>query len=111
MNSIPVLNGNTIILPFRFLTDAVDWAVQASLTQFAVREIPEGFSLSTPVTKALEAFIPGILHGARCRAADDKPKPPTGPKGGPDGTPPNGGTPGSTRQAEFVNTEVVGVAA
>lgn len=105
MSTIPVLNGNTIILPFKTLSDTVDFAVQASLTQFAVRQVPDGFSLSTPVTKALEQLIPGIIHGARCRAEDDKPKPPTGPGRGPDGTPPEGGTPGSTRQQEFTNTE------
>lgn len=107
MSTIPVLNGNTIILSFMSVSDAATFAVQASLTQFAVREIPGGFSLSTPVTKALEAFIPGVVHGARCRAEGDKPKPPTGPGRGPDGTPPEGGTPGSTRQRDFINTEAV----
>jgi hypothetical protein len=104
MSTIPVLNGNTIILPFKFVTDATAFAVEAGLTQFAVRRVPDGFSLSTPVTKELEELIPGIIHGARCRAEPDKPKP-TGPKGGPKGTPPQGGSPAAGQRAEFINTE------
>lgn len=105
MTSVPVMNGNTIIIPFPGLMAVWDFTIQAQLTQFAVREIPEGFSLSTPVTPALEAAIPGILHGARARAKPEKPKPPTGPSGNPDGTPPNGGTPGNTSVYEQTFTE------
>lgn len=107
MSTIPVLNGNTIILPFIDIVALFDFVVRYELTQFAVRRVPDGLSLATPVTKALEDHIPGVIHGARCRAEGNKPKPPTGPKGSPDGTPPSGGTPGSTRQKEFVNTEAV----
>jgi hypothetical protein len=106
MSSIAVMNGNTIIIPFKSLQAVWDFVVLTQLTQFAVRETPDGFSLSTPVTLDLEAVIPGVLHGARARAKpDDKPKPPTGPSGSPDGTPPGGGTPGSTSIWEQTYTE------
>src|SRR5437870_1716474 len=105
MTSVPVMNGNTIIIPFPTMHAAWDFTILAKLTQFAVREIPEGYSLSTPVTPALEAVIPGILHGARARAKPEKPKPPTGGGSKPDGTPPNGGTPGNTSIYEHTFTE------
>ncbi|QNO00472.1 hypothetical protein psageK4_113 [Pseudomonas phage psageK4] len=103
MASVPTLNGNTIMIPFPTINAAWDFCVSAGLTQFAVRELPDGFSLATPITASLEDKIPGILHGARARAKpQDKPKPPTG---GGDGTPPSGGTPGSTSVWQQTFTE------
>lgn len=105
MSSIAVMNGNTIIIPFAGMMAAWDFVILAQLTQFAVRETPDGVSLSTPVTPTLEACIPGVLHGARARAKDpDKPKPKP-PTGSPDGTPPSGGTPGNTSVWEQTYTE------
>lgn len=107
MSNVPVLNGNTIILYFTDKNTMQSFVSDFELAQYAVNSFEGSWLLSTPVTKALEQRIPGVIHGARCRAEDKKPKPPTGPKGGPDGTPPGGGTPGSTRQREFINTEAV----
>lgn len=104
MSTIPTMNGNTIILPFPHMTTLTEFVHLTGITQFAVREVPDGFSLSTPVTAELEDLIPGILHGARARAKPpEKPKPPTG--GPDDGTPPGGGTPGSTSVWQQTYTE------
>lgn len=105
MSTLATMNGNVIMLPHPTMASVFQFVQQHSLTQFAVREVPDGFSLSTPVTKTLEEAIPGILHGARARAQPEKPKPPSGPSGSPDGTPPSGGTPGSTSVHQQTYTE------
>lgn len=104
---VPTMNGNIIMIPFPTLNSGCNFAMDAGLEQFSLREAEDGFGvvLSTPVTPNLEDKIPGILHGARARAKPvDKPKPPTD-GGSPDGTPPGGGTPGSTSVWQQTYTE------
>lgn len=101
----PELNGNIIMINIMGLHNVLAFVQQAQAEQFSVRPAEIGLMLSLPVTKELEDFAPGIMHGARARAADKpKPKPPTG-GGNPDGTPPSGGTPGSTSVWEQTYTE------
>lgn len=97
------MNGNTVIIPFPTMAALTEFVHLSGITQFAVN----GLDLSTPVTDNLEEKIPGILHGARCRAkeAEEKPKPPSGPGGNPDGTPPGGGTPGTPVLDRYTYTE------
>lgn len=93
--SLPTLKVNTLIVTTKTLAESLAFASVNSLKQFSVVVDDDFVTLSTPVTSSLEANIPGMLHGARARAsAEEKPKPPTG-GGNPDGTPPNGGTPGT----------------
>lgn len=102
----PTMNSNIVMIPFPTLSAGCEFAMNAKLPQFSIREAEDGFGvvLSTPVTAALEDMIPGILHGARARAKPiDKPKPPNGSR--PDGTPPGGGTPGSTSVWQQTYTE------
>lgn len=101
----PTMNSNIIMIPFPTLNAGCEFAMNAKLPQFSIREAEDGFGvvLSTPVTATLEDLIPGVLHGARARAKPpEKPKPPTG---GGDGTPPSGGTPGSTSVWQQTYTE------
>lgn len=108
----PTMNSNIVMIPFTTLNAGCEFAMNAKLPQFSIRENEDGFEgvvLSTPVTAELEDMIPGILHGARARAKPlDKPKPPTG-GGSPDGTPPSGGTPGSTSVWQQTYTEAKAV--
>jgi hypothetical protein len=105
MTTLATMNGNTIILPYPTMSALTEFVHLSGITQFAVREVPDGFSLSTPVTPSLEDKIPGILHGARARAKPpEKPQPPSnGPDG--DGTPPGGGTPGTPVLDRYTYTE------
>lgn len=95
--NLPTIKVNTLMVTTKTLVECLAFASTNSLKQFSVVVDDDLVTLSTPITSSLEANIPGILHGARARkAAEDKPKPkpPTG-GGNPDGTPPNGGTPGT----------------
>jgi len=97
MNYLPTVKVNTLIITTKTLAESLEFASVNSLKQFSVVVDDDLVTLSTPVTISLEASIPGVLHGARARGAAEekpKPKPPTG-GGNPDGTPPNGGTPGT----------------
>lgn len=93
----PVINGNILTVFAKDMMNICSFVLQNAIEVYSVMPADEGFQMSTPITKDLEANIPGILHGARARlkaAEKPKPKPPTG-GGNPDGTPPNGGTPGT----------------
>lgn len=104
----PEMNGNILMLNIMGLHNVMAFVQQSKSFQFSVRPDENGsLILSMPVTKELEENAIGVLHGARARAKDKekpKPKPPTG---GPndDGTPPGGGTPGSTSIWEQTYTE------
>lgn len=103
---VAILNSNVIMLPFPTINAAWNFSVDAGLTQFSVNQTEKScWVLSTPVTKALEEAIPGILHGARARAKPPESPKPSGPDGNPDGTPPGGGTPGSTSVWQQTYTE------
>lgn len=103
----PTMNSNIIMIPFPTLNAACELAMNAKLSQFSVREADDGFGvvLSTPVTASLEELIPGVLHGARARAREEEKPDPKPPTGGGDGTPPGGGTPGSTSVWQQTYTE------
>lgn len=90
----PVINGN-ILTVFGSNLYVCEFAIRNKIEVFSVRPEDDHFQISFPITKDIEASIPGVLHGARARlkaAEKPKPKPPTG---GGDGTPPSGGTPGT----------------
>lgn len=102
----PTLNGNIIMMNLEGLHNVFAVVQQGECQQFSVKPSDVGYLLSTPLTEKFEERFMGVVHGARARAAD-KPKPPTPPTGGnnPDGTPPSGGTPGSTSVWEQTYTE------
>lgn len=107
---IPTMNGNTIMLNFETHALMCDFIHKndIGINQYSVLKLEDKTWLfSAPCSKELEDQIPGIIHGARARARDKEkpdPKPPTG-GGNPDGTPPNGGTPGGTSVWEDLYTE------
>lgn len=104
----PTMNGNIIMVNFEKKYMMQDFINMSGINQYSVSQIEdESFMLSTPVTPQLEEKYMGMIHGARARARDKEkpdPKPPTG-GGNPDGTPPNGGTPGGTSVWEDLYTE------
>lgn len=111
--NLPTMNGNTIMLPKQSLQDVFQFVHDNNVEQFAVKTQDNSeFSwlLSAAVTHELEEAIPGIIHGARCRAKEDG-NSPTPPKGSgpipPNGTPPEGGTPGTPTLDTYTITEAV----
>ena len=101
----PIANGNILMVNFPHMPMLHDFIINGQITQYSVTLAEEGVMLSTPITEALENYATGMVHGAiaRAKAAEKpKPKPPTG---GPDGTPPSGGTPGSTSVWQQTYTE------
>lgn len=101
--ALPVINGNTLTICVSGITAVTEQFRSLKLEQFSAKVVDNHMELSFPVTPHVEASIPGVLHGARIRAREREtpdPKPPTG-----GGTPPAGGTPGSTRQKEYTYTE------
>lgn len=107
MSALARVNSNILILPFQNIMALTDFIQLAKLDQFSVQRVDDTLELATPITKHLEDLIPGAIHWARCRAkeAEEKPKPPTGPGGNPDGTPPGGGTPGTPVLDRYTYTE------
>lgn len=102
----PITNGNILVVNIEGLHNVMAFVQKGKCEQFSVVPGEVGLILSVPVTETVEEQFTGMVHGARARerAANEKPKPKP-PTGGGDGTPPNGGTPGSTRQAEYTYTE------
>lgn len=104
----PTMNGNIIMVNFETKKMMQDFIHMSNINQYSVSKLEDDtFMVSTPVTKELEEGYLGMVHGARARAKDKEkpnPKPPTG-GGNPDGTPPNGGTPGGTSVWEDLYTE------
>jgi hypothetical protein len=102
----PEMNGCILMVNLVGLHNVMMFVQGAKSLQFSVRPEENGsLMLCVPVTKELEEYAPGALHGARARAKDKEnptPKPPTG---GGDNTPPSGGTPGNTSVWQQTFTE------
>jgi hypothetical protein len=80
---------------------------ELGLSTFSVASVSKAvYDLSFPMNRDHHMIFAGQIH--RYNAEQRKKNPHLEPKGdGPDGTPPQGGTPGSTRQKEFVNTMAI----
>lgn len=103
---IPTMNGNVIMLGFPHMPMLHDFVMVSQITQYSVKLADDNtLVLSTPVTKALEDYMPGVIHGARARAKDTEKPTPKPPTGGGDGTPPSGGTPGTPVLDKYTYTE------
>lgn len=63
----PVINGSILTVYGGSALNLTAFALQNSITTFSVRPEGDGFQMSFPITKDVEANIPGILHGARGR--------------------------------------------
>ena len=105
MSKLPTLNGNILTIHTSGLAGLVDHIRNLNLTQLSVKVLEDSVEISFPDTELVEAAIPGVLHGARVRARDKEKPDPKPPTSGPDGTPPSGGTPGSTSVWEQTYTE------
>ena len=84
---------------FRTITDL-------RIENFSVALISKAvYDVSFPMTREHHQLFAGQIH--RYNAEQRKKNPhlePKGPNGGPDGTPPQGGTPGAAKTVEFVET-------
>lgn len=65
MNS-PVINGN-ILTVFGSNLYVIEFAIRNKIETFSVRPEGDHFQISFPITKDIEANIPGMIHGARGR--------------------------------------------
>jgi hypothetical protein len=103
------INGNNITFTGLSELDVIVQVQRRNLSQrqFAGMGQPDGtVHLTFPMNALERGEFAGQIH--RYNAEQRKKNPHLEPKGdGPDGTPPQGGTPGSTRQKEFVNTMAI----
>lgn len=65
--TLPVINGNILTVFAKDMMNIVSFVLQNAIEVYSVMPAETGFKMSTPITKDLEANIPGILHGARAR--------------------------------------------
>lgn len=84
---------------------------ELGLMDFSVASVSKAvYDLSFPMTRDHHQLFAGQIH--RYNAEQRKKNPhlePKGPNGGPDGTPPQGGTPGAAKTVEF--SETIAIAA
>lgn len=76
----PVINGNILTVFRDNLNDVCAFAAINWIETFSVRPEGDGFQISFPITKEVEAHLPGVLHGARARlraAENQSPTPPS----------------------------------
>lgn len=93
-------------LTVRGMFGVVEAINQHTLESFSVQRLNiEDWEVSFPMTKKHHTSFAGQIH--RYNAEQRKKNPHLKPKGdgnGPDGTPPQGGTPGAAKTVEFVET-------
>lgn len=91
------LQGTVLIVPGESAIELMQFALQNDFKQFSMVD-DEGWKLSHPLTDREQVAYAWLFHkmaGLRDKG-DDKPTPPTGPKG----TPPQGGSPAAGQVAE-----------
>lgn len=63
----PVINGNILTVFGKDMMNICSFALQTGITVFSVRPEGDHYQISFPITKDIEANIPGMIHGARGR--------------------------------------------
>lgn len=63
----PVVSGNILTVFRENLVDTCAFAAVKGIETFSVVPEGDGFQISFPITKEIEANLPGMLHGARAR--------------------------------------------
>lgn len=94
------LQGTVLIVPCESQTDLLTFAMVSRFTQFSVSKDDDMWTLSAPLDAKQQVAYAWLFHkmkGLRKKdKGDDKPTPPTGPKG----TPPQGGSPAAGQVVE-----------
>ncbi|MNF43662.1 hypothetical protein D3C85_1268020 [compost metagenome] len=111
------LNGNTLTTKCHTWEDVLQLLQRTPLDQVSILKADGVYHVARPLPyEQRNAYAhlykaqgrdPMEIHVPRPAPVKKKAKPKgRGPKGGPDGTPPSGGTPGAGRQYKYTTTDV-----
>ncbi|MNF45811.1 hypothetical protein D3C84_269560 [compost metagenome] len=112
------LNGNNLTVACDTWEEVLRLLLRAPLDQVSILKLDGKYLVARPLgydernayahLYKAQGRDPMEIHVPRPAPVKKKAKPKgRGPKGGPDGTPPSGGTPGAGRQYKYTKTDVV----